>query len=193
MSTDEKRLRTAEAKPTESQEKTMTKPVEKHFVTFMSPGTFVSEATTKPIEAWATRKAVEIGDGIVERHGAKPYGFRFETRLCTDPVPDGRGGTLKVEQKTIATSGMHFLGGRLETLDDVDRRADPKENVLRMNMSGNETWIVCIIDRGYRSTIPFEEKDVIVNASGDIVERGDDAKYVGYRAGKDVQRAAGHV
>lgn len=161
---------------------------EKHFVTFMSPGTFVSESTTKPIDSWDPRKAVEIGDGIIERHGARPYGFVFETRMCADPVPDGRGGTQKVEQKTIAKSGTHFLGGRIETLDDVERRDDPREHILRMNMGGNEMWIVCIVENGYRSTHEFAVDDVVVSATGDITERGNDPKYMGYREGAAIAR-----
>ena len=31
--------------------------MKKHFVTFLSPGTFVSETTTKPIASWSVEKA----------------------------------------------------------------------------------------------------------------------------------------
>jgi hypothetical protein len=49
----------------------------KHYVTFYSPGTFVSESSTLSIEDWDTAKAVEMAKNIQERHGAKPYGFRW--------------------------------------------------------------------------------------------------------------------
>ena len=47
--------------------------IEQHFVTFYSPGTFVSETSTEPIDSWDVEKAVAMSRGIVERHGAKPY------------------------------------------------------------------------------------------------------------------------
>ena len=31
----------------------------KHYVTFLSPGTFVSESTSQPIEAWDTHEAAQ--------------------------------------------------------------------------------------------------------------------------------------
>lgn len=54
--------------------------MKKHFVTFFSPGTFVSETSEKPIDSWDVDTAVEMSTQILERHGARPYGFRFSTR-----------------------------------------------------------------------------------------------------------------
>lgn len=71
--------------------------MEKHFVTFCSPGTFVSEETTKEVTAWDIDEALEIANGIKERHNATPYGFRFHTRsfgtwrrtalIASSPIP----------------------------------------------------------------------------------------------------------
>lgn len=47
----------------------------KNIVTFLSPGTFASEATNKDIESWDVSLAMDMAKNIVERHGAKPYGF----------------------------------------------------------------------------------------------------------------------
>ena len=54
--------------------------MKKHFVTFYSPGTFVAEQTTKPIDSWDVELAVSMSGEIKERYGALPYGFQFSTR-----------------------------------------------------------------------------------------------------------------
>lgn len=162
----------------------------KHQVTFYSPGTFVSESSTHDIDSWDPVKAVEMSEKILERYNAKPYGFVFTTLLSAEDVPDGEGGSLKVEPKVVEKSGIYFLGGRLETYDEVVARNDNKEDILRSNMRNNESWIVCINTNSYRSTIPFEEKDCIVNARGWVVQRGDDPKFVSYRAEQLAKRKA---
>lgn len=154
----------------------------KHQVTFYSPGTLFSESSTHDIDSWDTAKAVEMSETITARYNARPYGFIFRTLLVVDDVPDGEGGTLKVEPKVVESSGIHFLGGRLETYDDVVARNDDKESILRSNMRNNEHWIIIINDNSYRSTLPFNEEDCIVNAQGIVVQRGDDSKLVAYRA-----------
>lgn len=150
------------------------------FVTFYSPGTLFAETTSKPIESRDVKLAVQMAETVVERYGAKPYGFRFETRIVADPIPDGQGGTLVVQSKCVAESGTHFLGGKLETYDEVVSRNNPKEGILRLNMFG--TPIVCVTANSFIDTRPFEADDFVVNAEGEIVERGDDPKHVAYRA-----------
>jgi hypothetical protein len=153
---------------------------EEKYVTFMSPGSFFAETTTKVIDAHDPRRAVVMAKDIVERYGARPFGFRFETCLVADPLSDGRGGQLDVEPKTIFTSGTYFLGGRLETYDDVAKRADPKEQILLSNMRNNGWEIMCITENGYRSTQPFTKDDFVVDQkTGTILRRGSD--YEGYR------------
>jgi hypothetical protein len=153
----------------------------KHQVVFCSPGTFTSEVSAKDIESWDTKKAVKMAKNITERHGAKPYGFYFETLLVSPDVPDGEGGMLKVQPKVVEKSGVHFLGGELQTYDDVLKRNDSKEEILRSNMRYNDMWIVCVNTNSYRSTMPFEEKDALVDDQGNIVARGNDKKHVSYR------------
>lgn len=162
----------------------------KHQVTFYSPGTLFSESSTHDIDSWDTVKAVELSETILARYNARPYGFVFETIIVADDVPDGEEGTLKVQSKLVEKSGVHFLGGKLETYSDVVDRNDPNEEILRSNMRNNESWIVCINTNSYRSTIPFEEKDCIVNARGWVVQRGDDPKFVSYRAEQLAKRKA---
>lgn len=160
----------------------------KEFVTFYSPGTLFAESTSLPIESRDVALATQKSQDITERYNAKPYGFRFETRIVADPVSDGEGGTLHVEPKTVDTSGMYFLNGRLETVDEVEARNDPKEHILLSNMQGNGMWVVCITTNGYKSTQPFTEKDFMVNALGVVVKRGDDPRLVEYRTRKDVKQ-----
>jgi hypothetical protein len=136
---------------------------EKHFVTFYSPGTFVAETTTREIGEWNRMQACRMAKDIVERHGARPFGFRFVTRLCADDVLDSRGGTLRVEPREIRRSGMHHLGGTIATLADVEARNDPKEEILRSNMRCNKIAAVVENCNSYKSVHPFEVDDLLLD------------------------------
>ena len=151
-----------------------------NFVTFYSPGTFVSECGSQPCESWDIREAVQRAKKVKERYGATPYGFRFESRIVADPVSDGEGGTLAVQPKTVKESGTHFLGGTLLTLREVEARNQDDERILRSNM--RHSPIVCVNTNSYRSTLPFEEGDILLDDKGNIIERGNDPKHVAYRA-----------
>ncbi len=123
---------------------------EKHFVTFFSPGTFVSETTTKEIDAWSVDLAMSMARDIKERHGATPYGFYFETKAS-----DGW------EPKTVKSSGNYYLGGQLLTIDDIP---DTKENkTLRWNMKYNHIETVIENTNSWKVTMPFNKsKDVLL-------------------------------
>lgn len=165
--------------------------VRKHYVTFYSPGTFFTEQSTKPVEEWDTKLAIEIAKSVLERYNAKPYAFRFKTMLEAEPVPDGEGGMLKVEPKEVeATPGLFFLGGSLFTYDEVVKRDDPKEKILRSNMEGNGMWVIIQNDNSWRFTGEFGEKDVIVDENGEVTRRGDEPKLVAYRKKMDEKRLA---
>jgi hypothetical protein len=144
----------------------------KHYITFFSPGTFFSESSTKPIDAWDPVVAVKMAEQITERYNATPYGFQFSTRLEASPVPDGEGGELKVESKVVEKSGMYFLGGTVLSVEDIERRGGNNE-ILLSNMRGNGHLFVVETIARWTSTHPLEEKDVVVDSSGRIVERGD--------------------
>ena len=85
--------------------------MKKHFVTFLSPGTFVAEESTKPIDSWDVDKAVKMARSIKERHNARPYGFQFSTR---ERGPDD------LDSKVTKQSGVYWLGGKVETRPDQD-------------------------------------------------------------------------
>jgi hypothetical protein len=154
----------------------------KHYVTFLSPGTLFSEETTRRINEWSIEKAVAFAGAIVERHGARPYGFYFTTRLEVAPVDDGEGGKLKVEPREVARSGLHHLGGKLVRLDEIDRN-DPKLKTLVFNMECNGYSIVVENRNSYLSTHLFEETDVLVDPmTSTVIARGDAPEHVAYRA-----------
>lgn len=126
----------------------------KHFVTFLSPGTFVSEQTTLPITSWDTAIACEMAHSVTERHGATPYGFQFTTRERDDDDLDS-----KVTQR----SGIYFLGGRIETFAEVEARNDPKEEILRFNMRSNKYARIIINENSWRVCQPFMNEDVLLD------------------------------
>lgn len=124
-----------------------------HFVTFYSPGTFVAETTEKPIASWDVPLAVKMAQEITERYNARPYAFRFTTRERADD---------ELDSKVVAKSGMHFFGGKIETLAQVEARNDPKEEILRSNMRGNGWDRIYTTTNGWRWTQPIEKDDVVV-------------------------------
>jgi hypothetical protein len=152
-------------------------PTRKHFVVFFSPGTLFSETSRKPIDAWDVPRAAAMAKDITERHGARPYAFRFATDLVADSVPDGEGGTLNVTPKEIDKSGMHYLDGQVLRYEDVPET----ETILRSNMRCNDYPLVVETRNGYRHTDIFHEDAVLVNAEGEITDRGDNPLYLGYR------------
>lgn len=129
--------------------------MKQHFVTFYSPGTFVAESTTKPIDAWDAEVAKAMMADIKERYGATPYGFRFTTR--------GRGPD-DLDSKVIATSPMHYVGGKVETLEEVEERNDPKEEILRSNMRCNGYGRIWTTTEGWKWTQPLNADDVALAA-----------------------------
>lgn len=124
--------------------------MQKHFVTFYSPGSFVSESTSKEIDAWSVDLAVRMAKDIKERHGATPYGFNFKTRESDGWSP-----------KTVKESGMYYLGGKLLRLIDIP---DTKENsILRDNMRFNNYDYVIENTNSWKITLPFyKDKDTLL-------------------------------
>lgn len=130
--------------------------MEKHFVKFLSPGTFFTEETVKPIDSWNVDKAVEMARTIEERYGAKPYGFQFITRCRTE---------LDLDSQITEQSPIYYLGGRVETLEEVEARNDPTEKILRANMRGNGYKRIIVNDNSWRWTAPLEADDVVLDVT----------------------------
>jgi len=127
--------------------------MKKHFVIFFSPGTFVAEQSSKPIDSWDIAKAVEMSKDIKERYGATPYGFCFTTRERKDD---------ELDSHEVERSGTYYLGGKILTIEDVKSRNDPKDHILISNMESNGWDKIVVNDNSWRWTQPLEKTDTIL-------------------------------
>jgi hypothetical protein len=127
--------------------------VQAHFVTFYSPGTFVSEQTQQPIEAWDIEAAKALALTVSERYGATPYAFRFSTRSR---------GADDLDSKTSATSGLYYLGGTVLTLSEVEARGDERDRILISNMRGNGYDRVIENHNSWKFAGPLNEGDTVL-------------------------------
>jgi hypothetical protein len=147
------------------------KTVEVHYVEFMSPGTLFSETSVRKIASWDAKKACTMAKKIEERHGASPYGFRFFTMREAGPVKTD-AGDMKVEPQKVRQSGIYFITGTVRTAKEVLAGADPEEKILRSNVEINRIPAVIENCNSYKSTLPFEKDDVVVDWAGKVVLRG---------------------
>jgi len=131
----------------------MSKKVEKHFVTFYSPGTFVDETSEKPIDSWDVEAAKKMAEGIIERYNATPYAFRFSTRSR---------GEDDLDSKVTKTSPMYYLNCKVVTLAEIKKRKDPKDTILISNMECNKWNKVVQSVNGWAWTRPLEKGDVVL-------------------------------
>lgn len=127
--------------------------MQKHFVTFYSPGTFVAETSERPIDSWDIDTAKAMAAGITERYGATPYGFRFTTRERTQDELDSR---------EVARSKMYYLNCQVFTLEDIERRDDPRDHILLSNMRCNGYTKVVQPVAGWKWTQPLNDGDIVL-------------------------------
>ena len=120
--------------------------MKKHFVVFMSPGTLFHETTSKEIDSWDVEKAKQMATGISERYGATPFGFYFTTRSR---------GAKDLDAKVTATSPTYFLGGKVETLEEVKARATKEDSILIGNMECNGWNRIITNTNSWKVTIPI--------------------------------------
>lgn len=128
--------------------------MQKHFVTFFAPGTFVPETQTDDVETWDIDAAVKAAGKVTMRYGARPYALKFFTM--------GRG-EKDLNSKQIAESNIYYLGGTLRTLKHVEADNDPKEDILRSNMRMNHIARVITNDNSWRFTGEFKDGDVLLD------------------------------
>jgi len=127
--------------------------VRKHFVTFVSPGTFVPETRTNEIDSWDVDKAVEMARSVKERHAATPYSFHFTTR-------ENDGSSL--DSRETAKSCNYFLGGVIQTREQIEARNDPGEKILRDNLRCNHIDRVVVNTNSWKATLPLADEDVVL-------------------------------
>lgn len=126
--------------------------MKKHFVEFFSPGTFVSERTRKEISSWSVELAVSMVGNISERHGATPYGFQFLTMESNGWEPE-----------EVSRSGMHWLGGKVFTLKNIEDRNNPEDYVLISNMKNNGFDRIIENNNSWKFTGFFGDDDVLLD------------------------------
>lgn len=128
--------------------------MKQHFVTFLSPGTFVHEDTTKPIDSWVAAKAMEMAHDIQERYAATPFAFYFTTRSREEN---------ELDSKQTAKSHRYFLGGKVETLTEVKARATDSDRILISNMECNRWDRIITNTNSWKVTQPLEPEDVVLD------------------------------
>ena len=126
----------------------------KHFVTFYSPGTFVAEQNVEAIDSWDVKEAQKRAKKVKQRYGATPYAFQFSTRSR---------GPDDLDSKVSERSPMYFVNCKVETLAEVVKRNDPKEQILRSNMRNNGYDRIAITTKGWKWTQPVKADDVILS------------------------------
>jgi hypothetical protein len=130
---------------------------EKHYVTFVSPGTLFAETFTQKIKDWNIATAVEMAKTIFARHGARPYAFYFTSRKMKAGEP---------ESKEAKRSPFYYLGGKVETAAEVLARNDPDEEILRANIEGNGFKRVLVNTNSYKAVLPLNDNDVVLEFDG---------------------------
>ena len=128
--------------------------VKKHFVEFFSPGTFFSEVSAKEIDSWDVDKAIEMARHIVERYNARPYGFRFITR---------KRNKQDLDSHVSKASGIYYLGGKIETREEVEARNDPSEEILRSNLRTNNISRIVINTNSWKFTAGLNDEDTVLD------------------------------
>jgi hypothetical protein len=128
--------------------------VKKHFVVFLSPGTFVHEMSEKPIDSWDVEKAKRMARSITERHGATPFAFYFTTRSR---------GEDDLDSKVTDTSVTYYLGGKVETLAEVKARATKDDRILISNMEINHYDRIITNTNSWKVTQPLNKNDVVLD------------------------------
>lgn len=129
---------------------------QKHFIVFLSPGIFVSETREVEVPKHDVDRAIILAQDIVERHGAKPYGFQFIT------YEPGDGWSAP---KETYRSPTYWLGGTVRTHDKVVADNLPNEDILRENMRINGIDRIITNTNSWRFTAELKSGDVVLDVA----------------------------
>jgi len=127
--------------------------MKKDYVTFYSPGTMVAETTRREIPSWNVAKVLKILPDIEERHGARPYGFRFTTM---------KRGLRDFSPRQVAQSNMYYVNCKVETLEEIEKRRDPKEAILLQNMKTNGWDKMVTTKSGWAWSHQLQDGDIVL-------------------------------
>ncbi len=127
--------------------------IEKYFVTFYSPGTFVAETDIQEIDSWNVEEAKRRAKKIKQRHGAIPYAFSFSTRTR---------GPDDLDSHVAYTSPYYFINCTVHTLKEIENHNDPNDKILLSNMRNNGYDRVATTIKGWKWTQPVREQDVFL-------------------------------
>lgn len=127
--------------------------MKKHFVCFYTPGSFCSEEYEYPVEKWDINQAKEMAKTVKEKYTLMPYGFNFVTRGRNDDELDSR---------VLEKSPLYYLGGKIETIEEVNARNLDSEYILRENMRRNNHNKIIVNDNSFRYFAPLKDTDIIL-------------------------------
>jgi hypothetical protein len=125
--------------------------VRKTYIEFLYPGSFVAESSTKEVK---TREVSKV------KVPKSAFGFKFFDILSV--VVDADSRKVQLTSERINMSPMHYYGGKLYTLAEVEREF-PQNDTLVQNMKGNGWGKVIRCRTG--NWQPFEDVDVFVEAA----------------------------
>jgi hypothetical protein len=128
--------------------------IQRHFVTFYYPGAIVSGSTTVLIDAWDVEAARAMAESRAKEHGGVlPYGFQFTTQ--------GRG-EQDLDSRQIAKSPFYWLGGVVETREQIEARNDPRDRILIGNMRTNDYKRIITNTNSWKFTGALGDDDVVL-------------------------------
>lgn len=129
--------------------------MKKHFVEYLSPGTFVSEVSNREVASWSVPDAIKMMGEIVERHGARPYGFRFYTMSR---------GEDDLNASRTARSHIYFVNCDVLTAEEILADDDPRFATMRANVLGNGIKRVARTRHGWLAHLPMSDRDEVIEA-----------------------------
>lgn len=144
------------------------KAIDENVVIIYGQGKTYPEVTVLPIASWDVKQALKLVEGLSPR--ARPFAFAFELRAAAPDIDDGHGGLIRGARKQLRRSALCFLNGKVETLAEIEERADPEEGTLLSNMRSNSFTRVITTSNGWKNTQPFHDGATNLDADGNVLE-----------------------
>ena len=127
--------------------------IKKNFVTFYSPGSFVSETEDREIETWDVEQACDMARTIKARYNAIPYAFQFYTKGRSD---------AELDSSVIDRSGLYYINcNKLSKEQIADEYGT--SSILYRNMENNRWEYIARTIIGWKGHYPIENDDVVLD------------------------------